>query len=545
MGDVASSGRDAFDRRAWRRAYTDLKTAAQAGPLEVADLERLASAAFLIGLAGDSADAWIRAHSESVQAGDVERAARCAFWLAFAYLNGGDLAQGGGWVDRGSRLLADAGRHCVEVGYLTYADALRAIFHGEVERALAGFERAIEVGVEFQNAELLALARIGAGRCLIFLGRTASGIALLDEAMAAVSASELSAIATGDAYCTVIEGCHDVFDVARASEWTAALSRWCDAQPDLVLYRGQCLVHRAELMALHGEWAEALDEADRARARLVEPTPQPALSAATYLVGELHRMTGRYDQAEQAYHAAADAGLDPQPGLALLRLAQGRPDAAAAAMGRVLSESGDPAARARLLGAAVEIWLAVGNLAEGRAGAEELAIIAQRLASPFLHAVSSEATGRVLLTEDRHREALPTLRLAWSSWHRLNAVFFAARVRVLIAQCCKAVGDEDGAAMELDAARVVFGELGAGPDLRHADALAGIAETTSSGNLTARELEVIALVAKGLTNRQIANALLISEKTVASHLNHVFTKLDLQSRAALTAYAYEQGLIVS
>lgn len=542
MGDGLDRGRDAFDRQAWRRAYEDLAEADQDEPLEVDDLERLASAAYLVGQSDQSSDVWARAHEECARIGEVARAARCAFWLAFALLNNGELARGGGWVDRAQRLLDDRKLDCVEQGYLRYAAALRSVFSGDVGAALEGFSKAAGMGVRFLDPELTTLARIGEGRCLIYVGKVREGVALLDEAMVAVGAHEISPIAAGDAYCTVIEGVHELFDVGRAQEWTAALTRWCDAQPDLVLYRGQCLVHRAEISKLRGEWSEALEELTRVLERLADPTGPRVLGSGAYLRGELHLLRGELPAAEEAFRAANALGRDPQPGLALLRLAQGRADVADATIRRVLHEADDPISRVRMLGPYVEIVLACGDVAAARAAADELAGLAAELDTPFLHGLSAHVMGAVLLAEGDPGAALGTLRRAWRGWHELQAPYEAARTRVLLARACRAVGDDDGAEMELDAARSAFVGLGAMPDVAMVASLSLVSDTALPGGLTAREVEVLALVATGLTNREVAQQLVISEKTVASHISHIFTKLGLSSRAAATAYAYEHGL---
>lgn len=537
--DVLQQGRDAFDKKAWRLAYEDLSAAE---PVEVEDLERLAAAAYLVGLTAESLDVWSRAHRACADLGDIARAARCGFWIAFALLNNGDLAQGGGWVDRCHRLLDDRKLDCVERGYLSYADGLRTIFGGDVEGAHPLFVSAIGLGERFRDPELTALARIGDGRALIYLGEIDVGVALLDEAMVAVTTGEVSAIAVGDAYCTVIEGCHELFDINRAREWTAALTHWCDAQPELVLYRGQCLIHRAEIMQLRGAWGDAASEAQRARDRLAHPQGQGALGAAEYLRADMHRLRGDRLEAEQAYQTASELGRPPQPGLALLRLDQGRLDAADAAIRRALDETQDPFARLRLLPAFIEIVLARADVAAARAGADELAGLAAAVPSAMTSALAAQALGAVLLAEGDPTAALVTLRRAWKGWHDLGAPYDAARARVLIALACRALDDADGAQTELNAARSTFTALGAAPGVAALDALSEKILPTPEG-LTMREVEVLALVAKGLTNRQIADRLVISEKTVASHLSHTFTKLGLASRAAATAYAYEHGLI--
>ena len=505
---------------------------------------RIASAAYLVGRSDESSDVWARAHQECARIGEVARAARCAFWLAFALLNNGELARGGGWVDRAQRLLDDRKLDCVERGYLRYASALRGVFSGEVGAALDGFSKAAGMGERYRDPELTTLARIGQGRCLIYVGKIDEGVALLDEAMVAVGAEEISPIAVGDAYCTVIEGVHELFDFGRAHEWTTALTRWCDAQPDLVLYRGQCLVHRAEIMKLHGSWSEALQELNRVIERLADPTGPGMLGRGTYLRGELHLLRGELADAEEAFRAANTLGRDPQPGLALLRLAQGRADAADATIRRVLDESDDPFTRARMLGAYVEIVLARGDdVAAGRAAADELTGLAADLGKPYLYSLSAQVVGAVLLAEDDQNAALISLRRAWRGWHELEAPYDAARTRVLIARACRALGDDDGAEMELDAAVRVFVELGAAPDVAVVASLSRLSAASPLGGLTAREVEVLRLVAKGLTNRDVAQQLVISEKTVASHVSHIFTKLAVTSRSAATAYAYDHDLV--
>lgn len=535
-------GRDAFDRQAWGRAYDQLSAAGREEPLEVEDLERLAAAAYLIGHSEESSDIWTRAHQECARLGDVARAARCAFWLAFALLNSGELAKGGGWIDRAQRLLDDRKLDCVEQGYLRYAAGVRSVFSGELDAAHASFSQAAAMGELFREPELTALARIGEGRCLIYMGEIQQGVALLDEAMVGVGAREVSAIAIGDAYCTVIEACQELFDVRRAHEWTAALSRWCDAQPELVLYRGQCLIHRAEIMLLRGAWSDALDEVQRACDRLADPRGQLVLGGAFYLRGELHRLRGELAEAEHAYRLANESGRDPHPGLALLRLAQGRVDDADTAVRRVLFETEDPMTRARVLGPYAEVMVAAGDVEAARTAADELAEIAGELGQPFLDALSSQVNGAVLLAENNSRDALVSLRRAWTGWRALEAPHEAARARVLIALACRALGDDDSAEMELDAARSIFAELRAMPDVARTESLSRVTAAGIPGGLTAREVEVLALVTKGQTNREIAEELVISEKTVASHLSHVFTKLGLSSRSAATAYAYEHGL---
>lgn len=543
MTEEIERGRKAFADHAWADAFDHLSAAAENSPLELDDLERHATAAYLVGCADESVELWARAHQHCAERTDYSRAALCAFWLAFVLLNRGEAARGGGWVDRAQRLLDDGGVDCVERGYLRYCTALRLVFEGDAVGAQAGFSEAAEIGDRFNDAQLTTLARIGEGRSLIYLGEIAKGVALLDEGMVSVGASEVSPIAVGDAYCTVIDGCHEVFDVRRTREWTTALSRWCEAQPQLVLYRGLCFMHRAEVMQLHGDWSDALDELENALVRLADPVGSPTLGAAFYLRGELHRLRGEFEDSAEAFRQANELGREPQPGLALLRLAQGRVEASMAAIRRVLEEAGHPISRSSVLGPYVEIALASGDVQAGKEAAEELSAIAGDLGSTLLHAVAEHAAGSVLLAEKAAQDALVLLRRAWKRWRELEAPYEAARVRIPIALACRALGDEDGAEMELDAARSVFEGLAASPDVRRVVELSQVGAPRAAGDLTQREVQVLSLIATGRTNRAIATDLVISEKTVASHVSHIFTKLGLTSRAAATAYAYEHDLV--
>ncbi len=540
--DALDLGRASYARRAWADAFAQLSAADRETPLEPRDLERLATTAYLVGRDDQSARLWERAHHEHLRRGDAERAARCAFWLAFGILGAGDFARGGGWLARARRLLDDGRRDCVEQGYLLFPVGLSAILEGDHATAYATFAQAAGIGERFRDPDLVTLARHGQGRALIRMGRTAEGMALLDEVMVAVTSGDASPIIVGDVYCSVIEACQESFDLRRARSWTAALGDWCASQPDLVPYRGQCLLHRAEIMTLEGAWQDAMDEALQAGRRLAARPGTPSLGAAFYQQAELHRLCGDFSLAEKAYREASRAGREPQPGLARLRLAQGRIGDAQAAIRRVVEETQDHLGRSRLLPAHVEIMLAARDLTTARTAADELSGLAERLDAPLPRAVAMLAEGAVLLAEDRAREALGALRGAWTAWQELGAPYEAARARVLLGLACAQLGDEDSAEMELDAARRVFERLGAAPDVARVTARSGGA-SAAAGGLTAREVEVLRLVAAGKTNRQVAADLVLSEKTVARHLSNIFAKLGLSSRSAATAYAYEHGLV--
>jgi len=540
MVDALDRGRESFRRQAWADAYAQMSAADRDAPLEVADLEMLAAAASLAGDDPASADAWIRAHQEYMRAGNPARAVRCAFWLVLGLMLRGELAPAAGWLARGQRLAGEVqGR--AEEACLLLGDAVQLMFAGDAEGANSLYSRAAEIGVRFGDPDVTAMARLGEGQTAIMLGRTADGLTLLDEAMVAVTADEASATMTGLVYCAVIETCQEIFDVRRAREWTTALSRWCESQPELVPYRGQCLVHRAEILELQGDWPDAIDEAQRACERLAEP-PHPALGRAFYRRGELQRLRGEYDAADQSYREASRQGQSPHPGLALLRYAQGQIDSAATAIRQALTEAQDRISRSTLLGASVEIALAANNVHAARTAADELARTAAEFGAPLLDALSDHAHGAVLLAEGDAVAALEPLRRACTRLQELDAPYDVARVRVHIGLSYRGLGDIDTGEMELDAARAAFERLGAAPDLVRVEELTGTAAHETAGGLTPREVEVLRLVATGKTNRAIADELFLSEKTVARHVSNIFTKIGVSSRSAATAYAYQHDL---
>jgi len=541
--DGLREARDLFVAHEWSDACTHFEGVDEEEPLGSDDLARLAVAQYLVGRELESVDTWTRAFHVAREQDEVARAVRCGFWVGFVLLNRGDVPGGNGWIARVQRVLADVDAGVVEAGYVRYLDALRTIFEGDDETARAGFEEAAQVGVRFGDCDLETLARLGQGRALIRLGCPEDGVACLDEAIVAVTSGEVSAVVVGDSYCTAIEGCQELFDLHRAQRWTEDLSRWCEKHPDLVAFRGQCLLHRAEVLQLRGWWPDALSEVDRALEHHARPAGQLAIGAAYYQQGELHRLRGEVEQAEAAYQEARRRGRQPQPGLALLRLAAGQVAEADAAIRRALAESDDPTMRSWLLPAAVEVLLAAGDLDGALKACNELEATAAGYRSRMLAAVTAQSRGTVLVAADEPEDALPLLRQALEQWHGLDVPYEAARVLVLVGQASRVLGDEEGAQSEWATAREIFADLGARPDLERLDALvAGHADRDTCG-LSGRQLEVLQHLAGGRTNREIADALVISHRTVERHVSDIFAKLDVSSRAAATAYAYEHDLV--
>jgi len=537
-------GREAFEQRAWSDSHRLLTAADQVGALEPEDLERAATAAYLLGRDDESEAFRERAHQAFISRGDHEGAARSAGWLAFGLLQRGAVAPASGWLARAARILDEAQLDCVVRGYLLIPSAIRRVVQGDAAGGHATFSRAAEIADRFHDRDLASLARHGRGRALIQLGNIAEGVALLDEVMVSVIAGDVAPILAGDIYCSVLEACQETFDLRRAHEWTTSLAQWCASQPDLVRYRAECLLYRAEVMQLRGNWDDAAQDAHDACRLLTAGAGRPMAGAAFYRLGEIHRLRGEFTKAEAAYAQANERGRKPYPGMALLRLAQGQIDAAAASIRGVLLEKRAPAARARVLAAAIEILLAAKDLESARTATAELTDIAAHIGALLLHAASAHATGALLLAQGDIAGSSTSLRHAWEIWRDLEMPYEEAQTCVLIAAVCEKRGDADGRRLELETARRLFTQLAAEP------CLARIAQQSERafphqpiGPLSEREAQVLRLLAAGKSNRAIAGELFISEKTVARHVSNIFDKLGVSSRTGATAWAFQHNLV--
>lgn len=531
--------REAFDRRDWVAAYEGLSVAGS-DALLAADFADLATAAYLVGRHNDCIQALQRAHQAHLDAGDQHAAVRSAFWLAMTLMDRGEYAVANGWISRAERILATFEQDTVEHGYVLFFRMLGHILSGDPVTGLGEAATLTSYGRRFGDGDLLAAGLMAQGRCLLYLGRVPEGVRLLDEAMVGVTMGEVSPIFAGHTYCSLIEACQEIADFDRVAQWTTALTTWCGAQVGLVPFTGQCAVHRGQVMRVRGAFEQATAELDGAVARYVAAGTPAAAGLALAEKGELLRIRGEYDAAEEAFEQAVGLGHDPQPAHALLSLARGRTDAACAAVRRVLSEPRDPIHRSQLLPGAIEVLLAINDLAAARPLVVELEAVGDAFDSRSLKAMAGYAVGALALAEDRPEDALEALRAALHGWRELGWPYETARTQVLVGRALRGVGDEESAAAELGAAARAFAALGATPATQEVDRL--LAPGPLPRGLTAREAEVLRLVATGRSNPEIAAALFLSEKTVARHLSNIFTKLDVASRTAAAAYAFDHGL---
>ena len=538
MTGAAGPARELFDARDWAGCRAALAAADGDVGLDGPQLLLLGEVAFLTGEDEEAAGAYSRAYRWFLDRGDHRGAARCACLCQFVLSLAGEHARAAGWAGRARRLVAEHAMGGAEEGMLLAEEAHRLVLSGQLVDGLAAAREGERLGLAAGDGDVVVLSRLSIAFAHLLQGERAAVVDLMDEVMVAVSAGETSAAVVGIAYCSAIDACVRVRDVRRAREWTAVLTRWCDDLPDLVPFRGQCLVHRAQAKAWDGDWPGAAVEAARAE----ELLRGPAAGAAAYQLGEVHRLMGALDDAAHHYRRANGLGRRPEPGLSRLRLAQGRAEDAERTLTRLCAEDGPPEDRAELLDALVDARLAVGDVPGAAEAAGELSRVAAGVDATLVRGLAHRADAAAALAADRPAEALEAARACLAEWAELDLPHPCAQVRLLLGRCLRALGDEPAAQLEFDAARDCLVRLGAEADLAVLAAL-GADRPAHPGGLTGREVEVVRLVAAGHTNRTLARELGISEKTVARHLSNVYTKLGVSSRAATTAYAYDHGLV--
>jgi DNA-binding CsgD family transcriptional regulator len=530
--------RGAVARESWAEAY-EAFGAVDPSTYTPEDWRDLAETTWWLGKSDETLAARQRSYTGFAAAGDEASAGWAAGRLCIEHFVREEAAVGAGWLARAQRH-ARAMPDCVELGWVALLEATVSRFGGELGTAVPLLERATAFAQRFADRDLLGMAIHTHGMVMIGMGRLAEGVSMLDEAMTAVVAGELSNFYTGLIYCDVIDACLGIADVGRAAEWSEAALAWTESMPVESTYPGVCRINRARLASLRGDWRQAETEALRAIEQL---SFAPALHAlALYEMGDVRRRLGDLAGAEEAFERAHELGMEPQPGLALLRLAQGKVDAAMAAL-RVAVSGGarTPLAGSRLLWALADSALAAGDLETAGNASGELNEMAGEVDAPILAASSSTVEGSVRLAEGDVPGALESLRRASAIWQDLKLPYEAARGRMLYGLALRAAGDEDDARLELRAALAAFERLGASTDaVKASDLLAP--PTSLPRGMTPREAEVLRLVAAGKTNRDIAVELVISEHTVARHLQNMFVKLGVSSCSAATAFAYEHGL---
>ncbi len=530
----------AYRRRDWRDALALYKSTEDGRTLGVDRLERMAACAGMLAEDDKFLEVTERIYARALELGRIDRGARAAFFLGLRLGILGETGRSAAWMQRAGELVDAADTEISAKGLLLFGEVRRLMAMGELAAAEDAARRSIAIGLRCDDGDCVAFARCLLGQVLIRDGRVEEGLAALDETMLAVSAGLPSPVLTGVVYCQVIAVCRQVYAHGRSREWTEALTRWCDAQPQLVEFHGVCRLHRAEILELSGSWDEAVAEA-RSAAAAAGDGPDPMVKAGSaYQLAEVARLQGRLAEAERLYTDASRLGLDPQPGLALLRAAQGHSDQALRSLRRAVESAPDDLVRARLLPAAVEVALSCGAEPDAARAAAELETIAARYGTELLRAMADQAAGCVALAERRAAEAIPAFRRAFTTWQAFGAPYIAARIRMRIGAACAALGDAEGARMEREAARACFVELGAARDVAEADAELG---KRPADALTPREREVMRWVAEGETNRAIAERLGLSEKTVDRHVSNIFDKFGVSSRAAATAHALRHGLL--
>jgi DNA-binding CsgD family transcriptional regulator len=531
--------RSEFENGAWVAAL-DIWRGVDAAKMTARDCEQAGVAAFLVGHRDEAVDALQRAYSLHLNEGDLDGAVLDAFHLSMTLLLTGEPAMGAGWAGRARRAVVDLPDDAVANGYVAFLDMIAALRSADFPAARQAAEAVSRIGVRHDEADLTALGLCSRGRLALYAGQVQQGLDLLDEAILCLTTSVVSPIAFGHVYCTAIEGCQEIADLGRVAEWTVALTAWAASRPDLLVFTGQCSLHRGQLMRDRGAWGEALQEFSGAIDRYLAVRMHEAVGLSAAERGDLLRLLGDYDDAAAAYQQAGEAGFDPQPGLALLWLATGRGPAALAAVRRLLGEGADPVHRAQRLPAAIEVLVACGEDIEAAAVADELDELAQAIGTPALLARAAYSSGLIELTRGDAGGALPYLRKARQLWASLDLPYEVARVRVLIGRSLCVMGDQRSGEIELAAAADAFRRLRAAPALAEVTAL--LVPQELPAGLTAREAEVLRLVAAGRSNAQVAAELVLSEKTVARHLSNIFAKLDVGSRTAAAAFAFEHGL---
>jgi len=541
--ETIQAARDSYRRSAWADATELFLSADAESELEIDDLEALVWAAGISAQDRVMLSALERVYAHHSANENHEECARAAFWCGLRNMLIGEVGLGSGWLQRAAKHAEQTSPDCVQRGYLLLPQVYMHRGKGAYEAAIQVADKAIAIGENGDEPDLIALAGSMKGGILFRLGRIDEGYVPIDEAMLLANSHRLSPVVSGIVYCEIVASCCRVLEMVRAREWTAILTDWCRRNPQAKAFNGVCQVHRAEVLQLEGNWAEAFAEAERAGHGLIGTTEQTAMANAAYRRGEILRLRGEFEKSDAEYRLAGEHGIDPQPGLALLRLAQGRHDEATGAIRRALETAPDMPRKTALLPAGIEIFIACGDLDRAERLCSEMSDIAELFGTEILARVVDQGRGSLALARGNFGDAVATLARARRYWSEFGAPYLVARLRVDIARGCAALGDSESAERELDAAEKIFQDLGAAPDLARIHEIRAGSKAAGVDNLTARERQVLSLVADGSTNREIAEELRLSPKTVNRHVENIFGKLGVSSRAAAVAKAVKTGSI--
>ena len=529
--ELLLTARTAHVRQDWLASYEAFVRASEAVPLNTDDLDALAVAAWRLGRGKESVRAAERVFTQLART-DPQSAAMKAVELGLAWLNRGDLNISQGWMSRAHRLL-DSAPESPTHGYLAYLDAAVAVVSDDPDElanqltALRGICGRVDVPA------MTALCRVVEALAAILDARTTEAFALLDEALLPVLAGQVPIEWAGDIYCTVVHYCHRLADLPRMRAWTQSMERWCDDFAASATYGGVCDVHRLQLLTATDDYRR-LEDRLAAVSRSLEDVNVWAAGEGYYQLGEVRRLLGDDDGAFVAFARARELGTEPQPGEALLRCRMGDHDTAWTDL-RLALAGGDRIGRMRLLRAAVEVALARGNLDEAERHCDELESGAEVFGTPGFRAWAAHSRGAILAQQGRHAESLDALHAALREYRTQQSRYETAQVYEWMAVAHKALGDDELAAADSATAENIYAQLGVEP--------AQVCGHSSPGGLTPREVEILRRVAGGATNKQVAEQVRISEKTVGRHLANIYAKLEVSSRTAAVAWAHANNLL--
>lgn len=529
---AVTAGRSAYERGDWAAAHRQFRQARETAPLAPADLVRLSRAAFACGEIGDTIRISEELYRRLLRDGDVRSAAMSALDLGLLWVTHGDVVVASGWINRARRILGTE-PEATEHGFLLYLDSRFALMKQDREPAAMASAELMRMGEHFNSPSLTCLGLVLSGMVDVIDGRSEHGFAQLDEAMLPLLAGEVDPLWAGDIYCTVIDMCHRLSDLARMRAWTDVTQRWCSQFEDAMIYTGVCRVHQLQLNSAESGWSELEAALVRSCSEL-EGRHAWAAGEAWYQLGDIIRLRGRLDEARTAFSRARELGIDPQPGEAMLHVAEGQPDVGWTALSAAL-QLADSLTRVRLLRPAVELASGLGLSEEAERLCLELEEAASMYASAGFRAWSQHARALILVGDRRPDDALPMLRLAARHYHDHQSRYELAQAYELMGRAHHLLGHTELGGADFSAAVAIYRDLGAVPDVHR------LTEAWPGG-LTQREVEVLTQVAAGASNKEIARTLFISDKTVSRHLANIFNKLDVTSRTAAAAWAHKQQL---